>query len=260
METVDTKLSMIAYRINAQPEMPLTPAAPERDWMDQTPDRFAYRCLPLLMANQSGWFLRSSHTLRATWNGGSEPHSLRIEYQSGEQPYPCVSHFGGGILTWTLPYLFRTPPGWNLLVRGPANMPKDGVQALEGLVETDWSVAAFTMNWKITRPNHTVTFSEGEPIAMLVPQRRNEMEAFAPEERRLADEPELLSDYRRWSVGRMQFLMESMIPGADAQKQGWQKDYFRGETPSRHRNEEHQVKRSLAPFLNSGAIKEEMER
>ena len=50
-----------------------------------------------------------------------------------------ASHFGDGILTWHLPILFRTPPGYNLLVRGPANYPKDAVSPLEGIVETDWA-------------------------------------------------------------------------------------------------------------------------
>jgi Family of unknown function (DUF6065) len=43
--------------------------------------------------------------------------------------------------------VFRTPPGCNLYVRGPANSPKDGIAALEGIIETDWSEATFTMNW-----------------------------------------------------------------------------------------------------------------
>jgi Family of unknown function (DUF6065) len=38
-----------------------------------------------------------------------------------------VSHFGDGIRTWHLPMLFRTPPGYKLLVRGPANYPKEAV-------------------------------------------------------------------------------------------------------------------------------------
>ena len=38
-----------------------------------------------------------------------------------------ASHFGSGILTWHLPLLFRTPPGYDLLVRGPANHPKDAM-------------------------------------------------------------------------------------------------------------------------------------
>ena len=80
-----------------------------------------------------------------------------------------MSTFGSGILTFTIGYLFRTAPGYNLHVRGPANSPKDGIVALEGVVESDWTEAAFTMNWKVTRPNHPVVFEENEPIAMISP-------------------------------------------------------------------------------------------
>jgi hypothetical protein len=38
-----------------------------------------------------------------------------------------------------LPMLFRSPAGYNLLVPGPANYPKDGVRPLEGIVEP-WSL------------------------------------------------------------------------------------------------------------------------
>jgi hypothetical protein len=30
------------------------------------------------------------------------------------------------------------------------------ISPLDGIVETDWLEATFTMNWKLTRPNHTV--------------------------------------------------------------------------------------------------------
>ena len=96
--------------------------------------------------------------------------------------------FGYGVLTWTIPYLFRTDPGWNLLARGPANLPQDGVSALEGLVETDWATATFTMNWKMTRPGLPVRFEAGEPFCQIVPQRRHELEAFRPQKASLTDE------------------------------------------------------------------------
>ncbi len=54
------------------------------------------------------------------------------------------------------------------------------VFALEGIIETDWTVATFTINWKITRPNVPISFGEGEPICMIVPQRRAELERFRP--------------------------------------------------------------------------------
>ena len=101
--------------------------------------------------------------------------------QSDADQFLPISHFGDGILTWHLPMLFRTPAGYNLLVRGPANYPRDGVCALEGIVETDWASASFSMSWKLTRKLMPVRFEVDEPICMIVPQRRAELEEFAPE-------------------------------------------------------------------------------
>ena len=33
----------------------IRPAEPTRDWMTNTPKSFAYRCLPLNIANAHGW-------------------------------------------------------------------------------------------------------------------------------------------------------------------------------------------------------------
>lgn len=120
--------------------------------MDSTRERFANRCLPLLMANQAGWLVVNTTRVRARWNGGAAPDSVEFEYGDSASTFRPTSHFGRGIITWALPFLFRTPPGFNLLVRGPVNDLKHGIAALEGLVETDWSPSAFTLNWKFTRP------------------------------------------------------------------------------------------------------------
>ena len=46
---------LIAYRVSAL-SMRLVPAPRARDWMQATRDHVANRCLPLLVANQAGWF------------------------------------------------------------------------------------------------------------------------------------------------------------------------------------------------------------
>src|SRR3546814_13729675 len=61
------------------------------------------------------------------------------------------THFGSGIVTFSLGHLFRTSPGVNLWIKGPSNRPKDGASPLEGIIETDWSPYTFTMNWQLTR-------------------------------------------------------------------------------------------------------------
>jgi hypothetical protein len=97
--------------------------------MDATHRRFAYRCLPMVMANQAGWILTSGRSVVAEWNGGPGRNDLSVESADDTAP-PASSQFGHGILTWDVPFLFRTSPGYNLLVRGPANWWKDGAVAL----------------------------------------------------------------------------------------------------------------------------------
>jgi hypothetical protein len=244
-------LELIAYSINPQLPMQIVRAASTRDWMDTTNARFAYRCLPLLIASQSGWFVLNSHKIQVTWTGGENIASVQIEYLEGLPPYPALSHFGHGILTWNLPYLFHTSPGYNLLARGPANWPKDGVYPLEGVVESDWCSATFTMNWKLTRPNQVVTFEMDEPICMIVPQRRGELEAFYPKLLDIASEPRIDQGYEKWSQSRTQFLADLKVPGSEAAKRGWQKDYFRGTTAEGVQTPEHETKLNLRDFAVS---------
>jgi len=241
---------LTAYCTNPFLAMPLSPASAHRPWMKATDKSFANRCLPLLIANQSGWFLLSSHTLRIIWTGGRSPSSLHLEYLSGEPPFPAVSHFGYGILTWTVPYLFRTPPGYNLQVRGPANSPKDGVYPLEGIVEADWSDATFTMNWKVTRRQRPITFNAGEPIAQLVPQRRGELEAFQAEIQSIQGTPEIERAFQEWTNSRSVFNAELIQPDSQAHQQGWQRHYFQGRSVAGPPAREHQTRLLLHPFID----------
>ncbi len=242
-------LELIAYALHQAASARIVPAPCTRGWMDETPSRFAYRCLPLLIANQAGWLVLNSHPFCATWDGSAEISGVRIEPLGGLFP-GASSHFGSGIVTWNLPYLFRTPQGYNLLVRGPANLPKDGASALEGIVETDWSPATFTVNWKLTRPGLPVEFGEDEPICMVVPQRRGELESFRPRVSSLVRAPGLARSYARWSFGRSRFLRELQEAGSQAQQRGWQRDYMLGVLPDGRRVPQHQRKLNLEPFVS----------
>jgi Family of unknown function (DUF6065)/Stf0 sulphotransferase len=245
-----TSRQVIAYEVDQQNKLPIVVASRERPWMQQTPQRFANRCLPMLIANQSGWHILNIGKIAVTWDGGAGTENLRVEHIGGKASPFVGSHFGSGILTWNIPYLFRTPPGFNLLVRGPANSPKDGVRALEGIVETDWADATFTMNWQMTRPHLTVTFEVDEPIALIVPQRRGELESFRPETRPISDDPVLRRAHDRWRTSRIAGLKES---NSEARHQGWQKHYFRGTSPANTQAREHQSKLSPAELCGRKA-------
>jgi Family of unknown function (DUF6065) len=245
----------------------LVPAPSGRAWMDATTNRFANRCLPLKMPNQAGWFVLNDRPVRVVWDGGKEISSTKVEplREVGEGEHLlCASHFGFGILTFFIPYLFRTPPGYNLLARGPANMPKDGIAPLEGLVETNWSVASFTMNWKLTRPGQEVVFEEGEPVCMIVSQRRGELESFRPEVCELNDDLELAYDYWKWTESRWRTLAENKRRDtsgeAERSRRGYyEQHYTRGTSPTGTSAdaEHHQTRLRLRPFEGTRGRQEE---
>lgn len=214
-------MKLQAYRTNPV-KIEIVPATPSRDWMDAT-DRFANRCLPMLMANQAGWFLLNPFRFEAVWNGGSDGRDIKVRGGKGI----VTSHFGFGTITWMIPWLFRTEPGYNLLIRGIPNSTKDGINPLEGLVETDWSFTTFTMNWKFTRPDVPIVFEAGEPFCMILPQQRASLEGFTPEVLNIAEDEVLNAMFHAWSKSRSNFNQQLQQPGSEATQQEWQKDYFR---------------------------------
>jgi hypothetical protein len=244
--------TLIAYKIHDYASMPIVPAAVARDWMDRTGERFAYRCLPLNIANQHGWFLLNTHKIRCVWNGRDAHDAVTIICKAGPKNAPCpaISHFGSGVVTFNLNYLFRTPPGWNLWCRGPSNHPKDGITALEGIIETDWSVATFTMNWKMTSVNVPVDFEIGEPICMICPIKRGEVESFSPQMRAIASDPALKDAYEKWAASRTNFNRDLAKGVPAALEQSWQRDYIQGQGPG-VKAPQHQVKLEVKQFSSS---------
>jgi hypothetical protein len=239
---------LIAFEVAPPDDMPLEPAPVNRDWMDQSGNRFAYRCLPLVIANQSGWIIRCPVDFSARWNGGSGISDLKVRLPRDARSGRILSHFGEGVLTLTLPYLFQTPRGINLWVKGPTNWIKDGVQPLEAVVETDWNETTFTMNWKMTRRNHTIRFEQGEPICMIVPIPRGLAESLEPVQKPLSTSPKLARAYQRWSESRSVFNEGLARNDGTAVKRGWQRDYMLGMNVDGKAFTEHQTKLSLHPF------------
>lgn len=242
------KPEITAYEIRSLPAMPITVADVSREWMDASYLGFPRHCLPLMIANQAGWFIRNTHELRAVWTGGLGNDSVHIRYLSGQAPFPASSHFGSGILTWQIPYLFRTAPGCQLLARGPANSPKDGIYPLEGIIETDWSVASFTMNWKFTRADHEITFLPGEPICMIVPVSLDTLEQATPQTRSLAGNAELAKRHAFWRHSRASFNTNLMLVNTTSLRDHVQGDYVRGKAPDGTTAPVHRTRLRLRPF------------
>lgn len=215
--------------------------------MDAFVDRHPYRCLPLTVANSSGWEILCPLGLTIEWNGGPTEHDITI---TGDEPWPPVknvadSHFRRGIVTFHTGHLFRTEPGWRLWTMGPPNEPKDGAYPLSGVVETDWLPFPFTMNWQLTRPGR-VRFEKGEPFAFFTLVQDQKLEEVQPVIRMLSSNQELEKEFKAWAESRGDFNKRLKNLEADAMRQRWQRHYMQGKNVATGEEaESHVTKRKL---------------
>jgi len=206
------------------------PARPRRKWMDTFMDRQPYRCLPLTMANSTGWELTCPFDLEIKWTGGPRNEHLTITSpdKSAFLPSFVSSHFQKGIVTFHTGYLFRTPPGWAVWCMGPPNWPKDGIYPLSGLIETDWLPFPFTMNWQMTRPGK-VTFEKDEPFCFMTLSEHHRLEEVEPRVKALSSDKSLKLEYENWSQSREEFNNKLHARDKAAVSEGWQRHYMKGE-------------------------------
>ena len=247
-EPGDLSCSLTAYRLpRCANYLKIVPASANRAWMDIDTGGWANRCLPLRIANQAGWWVLCDADFEAVWTGKNAKDSVRIQFDRGQSSACVSSMFGYAVLSFGLPYLFRTPPGWNLWARGPANLPKSSIAPLEGIVETDWLNFPFTMNWKFTERLKPVRFRRDEPICMLVPIRRGDTESFHPEVRNLESDLELSHSFElgleKRNLVRKDLLQDKKVEGRALGH------YVRGEGYLGERSEEHQRRLEIHPFV-----------
>jgi hypothetical protein len=231
-------------------------ASPRRDWMDATPESFAYRCLPLNIANAHGWQILSPCGFTAEWNGGRTVDDVVIRPDPGTRTEDApVSLFGQGTFTFHVAGLFRTPPGVNLWVGGSPNAAKDGVAPLSGIIETDWAPFTFTMNWRFTRAHHAVRFDENEPFCFFFPVDRNAIEQVKPRIVPIEEAPELKQQFEQWSASRDAFQAQIAAHPPEEPNAKWQKFYYRGvDAAGQPGAADHRTKLRLADFAGGEAF------
>ena len=228
----DGSMELQCYLIHEDAAPELIPGTPDREWMDAFDSRFPYRCLPLVMANTTGWEILCPTDITIEWNGGPDQSDVVIypDDMYDNIKHLVTSHFSRGIVTFHTGYLFRTPPGWAIWACGAPNHVKDGIAPLTGLIETDWLPFPFTMNWIMTRPG-IVKFKKGEPFCFILPIEHKKIDQFQPVEKSIGADPELYEKFATWSQSRNDFNKRLEQQDQDTIKEGWQRHYFTGKMP-----------------------------
>jgi hypothetical protein len=203
--------------------------------MDDFPDRHAYRCLPLSIANAHGWDMLCPAAIEIEWDGGQAAECLTVR---GLQPLPggrpvsdfCRTNFTCGIVTFHTDYVFRTENDWDLLATGPFNSPKPGIYPLTGIMESNWLPYPFTMNWQLTKPGRIV-FEKDEPFCFIFPVRKQAVLDCQPEIHDIREDPELARQHDAFAISRNDFMKRFNAREPEALKNPWLKFYFTGRHP-----------------------------
>jgi hypothetical protein len=215
----------------------------KRTWMDETHNN-AYRCTPLNVANTYGWYVLCPMDFTAEWNGGSLESDLIVTVINPPESNNEGSHeitatnFGHGILSFVPDFIVKTSPGVSTYVRGVPNLVANGIQPLDGVVETDWLPFTFTYNFKFIKPGK-IKFEKDQPLFSFFPVERGYVEQFETLVSGVEDYPEFKKEYDRYSNHRgMQQMGVTEIDG----------HYKRGESPVK--------KYDIDNHLKTGKIKE----
>ena len=213
-----------------------------RDWMDNTNDKYAYKCLPLTVANQYGWGVYGPTGFTAEWDGGEDLDSIKIEYD--QEDNFVASHFGHGILTISVDFLVTTNKSVSIFIQGPPNFFKDGISPLNGIVETDWLPFTFTFNYRFTRPGK-VRFEKEEPLFSFFPIQRGYVESFSTSYGSIEENNKLNKDYETYRKSREDYLTNN--------DGSFQKFYINTSIPNKDFDiEDHSTKIKIKNFKKSG--------
>jgi len=174
------------------------PLRADRSAMGILPTRAFRYCEAVATASAFGWYVFPPLDFTVQWDGtdvvwtyegadswfpltsaqfpGFADYFDRVappEMQGFSPPFLSALPEPGVLQIWT-GHIATTKPGWSLLVRPPANLPRSQAYELfEGLIETDrWFGPLFT-NVRLTRTEFPINFRPELPLLQVQPIHRS---------------------------------------------------------------------------------------
>lgn len=139
----------------------------KRDWMDNTFDRHAYRCLPVTLANTLGWTFSYPEDISFIWNGISDSSDAHVKVLTGEEY--VFTNRANATISFNSTLNFRTDENVSLLLMPVPNQFIDGVQGFTTIISTSVLDTSLPSAWKITKANEVITIPANTPIVSIIP-------------------------------------------------------------------------------------------
>jgi len=171
------------------------PRRADKTLFGSIPVRAHSYCEPLTVASGFGWHLFPPLDFALLWDGttvlwrvvGAPKWKLldeavfpgflgqhkkitrKFRYKAPVVPFLTSIREPGIVQIWT-GLLVKTPPDWAVLIRPPANLPKNrGFDVFEGVIESDWWFGPLISNIRLCRTGNPVVFRTRWPLFQVQP-------------------------------------------------------------------------------------------
>ena len=155
-----------AYRIGAH-SFNIEPLSVKRDWMDATPEKHAYHCFPVTVANTIGWALSCPVDISFIWNGIIDTSDKTVEILEGHDW--CYTGRGQGSVSFKTGLIFRSDKETSVLAMNPPNYFHKTFEVINSLISTSFYPNELPLAIQARVPNEKITIKAGTPIAVILP-------------------------------------------------------------------------------------------
>lgn len=156
-----TKVLLWPFEDAPQPRCDVRPGSPKRERFN----KHSSKCEPVVAANRWGWDLSMPYDIGVRWHGGDHQHSVTVLHG------PAKAHFAHNTITIDTGYIWRTPPGIDLLVCPVPNPDHRDFISMTAIVETDWMNFPWFLSLILLRTGD-IAIPAGTPLARVMPIER----------------------------------------------------------------------------------------
>jgi hypothetical protein len=157
---------LTAYKLDEY-ALDISPLPVNRDWMDETPDKHAYRCFPVTLSNTVGWYFSYKKDIEFIWDGVIDTTPNHIKIIQGEEV--CSGGRGQGTVSFNTGLIFRSDSKTSVMVYNPPNYFNPDFQVMSSIISTSFYKNPYPLAIRAISPNKNILIKAGTPIAAILP-------------------------------------------------------------------------------------------
>ncbi|MGA1049614.1 MAG: DUF6065 family protein, partial [Minisyncoccia bacterium] len=114
----------------------------QRDWMDDTQNRHAYKCFPVSLVNTIGYSISFLDDIEFIWDGISDTNPDHVKIITCGQNV-CNTNRANGTISFNTGLYFKTDENISIISISPPNYFIDGAFAMSSIISTSFYQDSF---------------------------------------------------------------------------------------------------------------------